>query len=264
MSLMKFNKFIPYFYDYNFLFESISDSEPDVDYVYNTFFKKDIDSIKKTGIVTPDMFKQNEHDLTTEILNNSKECIRAHDINPCTIVINDRKFPINSYDPIDNRIAISINFSALDACLDENGILSDAYKYIQDDQIDSFNMEFEEHRIKGSIHHEIAHWVDDSLNNNHIKKRIHKQIKYNTANLKNIPVAFSNMEIHGQIHNIKQIYNKYKDKWDTMTFDDVINLSPSLMVANKTQPIELRDEWKKKIKKRMYREGLLGKTMINY
>mgnify|MGYP000110725046 CR=1 FL=1 len=122
--------------------------------------------------------------------------------------------------------------------------------------------QFEE-KIKGSIHHELAHWLDDTLHNFHITKRVEKQMQKNTRDLKNIPVNVTNFEIEAQMHNIKQLYNKYSDIWDNLTFIDMINKSPSLISVYNSTPKTFKDGWLKKLKTRMYREGLLGKNMVN-
>ena len=43
---------------YDFLInESLAEVDKDVDFIYDKYFKSDIDEIKKTGIITKDMFK---------------------------------------------------------------------------------------------------------------------------------------------------------------------------------------------------------------
>jgi len=127
--------------------------------------------------------------------------------------------------------------------------------------------EFTEERIKGSIHHELAHWIDDTMHNQHIKKYVDNNIEknaagealpYNKTTVNAIP-----MERQAQIHNIKQLHNKYKDIWDTLSFNDMIELSNTLKATMTSLPAELRKQWIKDTKMRMYREGLLGIKMIN-
>ena len=72
------------------------------------------------------------------------------------------------------------------------------------------------------------------------------------------------MERQGQIHNIKQLYNKHKDQWDKLTFKEMLELSPALDKVYYTMGDKnLRDKWVRLIKQRMYREGLLGKNMFD-
>jgi hypothetical protein len=127
--------------------------------------------------------------------------------------------------------------------------------------------EYTEERIKGSIHHELAHWIDDTFNNQHLKKRIEKNLALNSAGealpFDKVTVNAHYMEIQAQIHNIKQLHNKYADTWDTLSFDEMIGMSPSLYNTYRSLPYSLKTQWVKKLKMRMFREGLLGKRMFN-
>ena len=72
------------------------------------------------------------------------------------------------------------------------------------------------------------------------------------------------MERQVQIHNIKQLYNKHKDRWDKLTFKEMLELSPALdTLYHAMGDKNLRDKWIRLIKQRMYREGLLGKNMFD-
>ena len=124
-----------------------------------------------------------------------------------------------------------------------------------------FKIEFTEEKIKGSIHHELTHWIDDVFHNRHIEKRINKQVELQTRDIGGIPVNATKMEIQGQIHNIKQLYNKYKNNWDVLTFDDILNISPTLNTVNNSLPSNFKERWIRDLKIRMNREGLLGKNM---
>jgi hypothetical protein len=71
------------------------------------------------------------------------------------------------------------------------------------------------------------------------------------------------MEIQAQIHNVKQLYKKYKDIWDDLTFDNMLDLSPLLSSINNNFSGDIKTTWRKNLKIRMHREGLLGKNMVN-
>jgi hypothetical protein len=78
-----------------------------------------------------------------------------------------------------------------------------------------------------------------------------------------ISTITSKMEIEGQIHNIKQLKNRYESIWEQLSFDDMIKLSPSLMNISKklvTVP-EIYKQWRRNLLVRMHREGLLSKEM---
>lgn len=246
----------------NLLNEKLAEVDQDVDYLYDKFFKQDIDQVNKTGLVTKDMFKYDEastSDLKTV------ESIKANEINPCIIRINATYKNSNFYSPDGAIIALGVNKSALDYALGEfGGDLKATSESLNGNQKVMFFKEFTEDRIKGSIHHELAHWLDDTMNNQHIAKRLKKSYA-NDSNYSpsGNDVVTTKMEIHGQIHNIKQAYNKFKDKWDTMTFNDLMSEVPTLNLIYNKLPPNLKTQWLKDLKMRMYREGLLGKNMVN-
>ena len=236
--------------------EALADVDNDVDFLYDTYFKEDIDTIQKTGTITRDMFQKNQ--TSTSVLKEF-ESVKADEINRCLITINLSNG--NFYNPFDKIINISVNESAVDYVISySNGDLKKAAMSLEDDRIIS---EFTEEKVKGSIHHELSHWIDDTLHNQHIKRRLIKAKELGTKNKKNEPINSSKLEIQAQIHNIKQLYNKYRDIWNTLSFEDLINLSPTLNALYNSFNYEIRHKWVKNIKTRMYREGLLGKKMFN-
>lgn len=243
-----------YIKPYRFIVEKLTDVDSDVDLIYDLFFKKDIEEIEKTGVVTESMFKTAETD--TSILK-SEEAIKGHQIAPCQILINNK---VNGYDPINNKIYISAHFGAVGVALGDEGDIMKAAKWMGSERT-SFLREFTKEKIKGSIHHELVHWLDDIFHGGHIKRRVEKQLKFGTRDLGGKPVNAEKFEIQAQIHNIKQLHNSFGDSWDEMTFTDMINLSPSLSLVYNSLRGEHLKEWKRNLKTRMSREGLLGKNM---
>ena len=245
------------------LTEKLMNVEDDVDMIYNIYFKGLLETLLKTRYLRINNIKTINTD--TSILKNEL-CVKAHSLNPCEIIIN--QFPYgngvcNYYNTNYHRIGMSFGGSAL-AYLDSNdGSLDGCLRDIPNSQKEKFLSEFTEYRVKGSIHHELAHWLDDSLNNKHITKTLTKY--------KNTPVAELGdefkyidshyLEIQAQIHNIKQMYNTHKAEWDELTFEDMLKLSPALTPVFKNFPEHVRIAWLKNIKKRMNREGLLGANM---
>ena len=65
------------------------------------------------------------------------------------------------------------------------------------------------------------------------------------------------------IHNIKQLFNKHKNIWNEISFQDMLEMSPALSNINNKLTGEIRLKWRKELKLRMNREGLLGKNMTN-
>ena len=238
--------------------EKLTNVDDDVNLIYDTYFKDDIDEIQKTGIAKKNMFQIAETD--TSILKTS-ESIEADNLNRCTILIN--RYSTNHYNPKRKRINLAINKQALEVLMDSDGSIEKTLEWLPDDQKKSFKKEFTEEKIKSSIHHELAHWIDDTMHNKHIEKKIDKANEFGKHDPTGSSVLTSKFEIQGQIHNIKQLHNKYKDNWDQITFKEMIEMLPSLIKIYKKLDYDLRKQWTKDIKVRMHREGLLGKNMVN-
>ena len=239
------------------LFERLTNVDSDVNLLFDEFFKNDSETVGRVGVITKDMFELSKTD--TSILE-SEEAKIAHSLNPCTIIINDG---MNYYNPNEKIIGISVNDKALNYIYKYDGNLKSAIDSLQDipSQQNNLSKEFNEEKLKGSIHHELAHWIDDTMNNAHIKKRINKQMEKKTTNLGGIPVNATKMEIQGQIHNIKQLHNKYKDTWDDISFYKLLSLSIPLNTVYKSLSNDIKKRWVRDLKTRMAREGLLGKKM---
>lgn len=255
--------------------EKLTDIDDDVDLIYNTYFKKDIDNVKETGYVTRDMFK--EHTTDSSILK-SDLAVKSHELMPITITINKRYYHgiPNFFDFQNNTVGLSINPNAFDTALEFGGNIEKASSYITDEMSAfHFKQEFTEEKIKGSIHHELVHWIDNTLNkgsvktsknkyNDMITKQRAKQNEPGSAGDTNpLDINIEYIERQAQIHNIKQFYNKHKDNWDELTFNDLLKHIPTLGIVHKRLNPNLRNKWVRLIKHRMYREGLLGKRMYN-
>lgn len=235
------------------LLEKLTHVDDDVNLLYDKYFKHDIDIIEKTGLITPDMFKKSETDTSILISPDSFTC---HELNPCVIIINSGH---NHYNPNHNRISLSYSSNALNFIQNQaDGNIKRAISFLPSGfQKKSMEAEFTEHKIKGSIHHELVHWIDDTLNNSHIKTAVNKK----QYDYRNMNVNATKIEIQGQIHNIKQLYNKYKNVWDEISFQDMLDMSSSLLSINDGLKGETNAKWRKELKQRMNREGLLGKNM---
>lgn len=244
------------------LTEKLTDVDDDVNMLYDMFFKKGVEDIQRTNRISSRTFEQT--DVDTSILKNEL-CVKAHELNPCKIMINKGN---NFYKPGESIISIAANLQAANFVISQyDGDLNRAADALEPPQSIMIKKEYTEERIKGSIHHELAHWIDDTFNNQHLKKRIEKNLALNSAGealpFDKVTVNAHYMEIQAQIHNIKQLHNKYADTWDTLSFDEMIGMSPSLYNTYRSLPYSLKTQWVKKLKMRMFREGLLGKRMFN-
>jgi GNAT superfamily N-acetyltransferase len=261
----------------NLITEKLTDVDDDVDFIYDTYFKRDIDFINKTGYIAEAMFKESVTDssvLTSEL------SVKAHELSPVVITINKKygHSVSNFYNFVENLIALSINKDAVEFAMDYGGDVEKAASVVASTDPNTkanFRQEFNEERIKGSIHHELVHWIHNTLNKGAVKTSMGKfkdtvlkdrQKQLRAGNAYEAPMAninFDYIERQAQIHNIKQLYRKYKDEWDELTFNDILKLSPPLNRIYKTLPPNLITQWIRLTKQRMHREGLLGKKMYN-
>ncbi len=254
-------KYIKLFENFQ-LFEKIADVNEDVDFLYNTYFKEGIDYIQKNNTIDTTLFKKGVVS-SSELV--SPLSIKAHNVSPIEIFINDENIkPYNAhYSPYKNIINLCLNSNAVEHLMDYKTI-QDAANHLDGNQKKQFMREFDESRIKGTIHHELAHWIDDALHNNNIKMKLSNR-KEKGVDITSKNINFTDMELHAQIHNIVQLKRKYEDIWNYITFEEMVELSPSLMSVKYSTHSNYDDKlkWVFRLKKRMAREGLLGKRMYN-
>jgi hypothetical protein len=248
--------------------ESLVDVDSDVDLIYDLYFKKDIDEINRTGIVTKDMFKIY---ITDSSILKSEIAVQTHTIRPVDITINKvyAHDYVNFFDFDKGLISVSISWSAVNFLFElSDGDLRNIGGKVFGGEVQekSLKQEFTEERIKGSIHHELTHWVHEVSTKGAVSKglRKHHFLKKNRDESKYVGnVNFTYFERQAQIHNIKQLHNKYSDIWDNLTFREMLSYSPPLTSVYNSLPSDVRIEWVKLTKKRMNREGLLGKSMYD-
>jgi hypothetical protein len=235
--------------------EKLTDVDNDVDLLYNMFFSDDLTKLNKTRILNYDMFGSEKTD--TSILT-SPLAKKAHSINPCNIITN---IGGNGYIPGQFKINISINHNAINAV--NNASLNKNIDLVSDYLgVPTFLQEFKPNKIKGSIHHELTHWIDDTLNNRHITKLVNKNVSRGVKlGNKGQNINADKMEIQAQIHNIYQLKKEYESQWDYLTLDSLFNLSPTLTTVNKSLTGDIKTKWRTELFHRMGREGLLGKNM---
>jgi hypothetical protein len=239
--------------------EALPDVNSDVDLIYDKYFRDDISNIKAFNMVDKDMFSRGNTDTS---IFKSEVCVKAHELNPCTIYINHGG---NNYSPVNKFINLSVHMGALGQVLDYGGDLSLAASNIDEDSRGRFLSEFTESKIKGSIHHELLHWVDDTLNNQHIKKTLEKASEVGVDKyFKGKNINMSKLEIQGQMGNIAQLKKRFGDDWDILSFKDLIDISPTIGTIYDNLSDDDRVKWVRDLKTRMYREGLLGKNMRNW
>lgn len=247
----------------------IYDISRDVDLIYTLCFKDGVEKIKRTGKVDYNTFNTCELDSSILLTETSR---KAHRKNPVSIVCNSLgNYFSNFYSPSEQKIALGISSTALDFAVNSlKGKIEDAVNYLEYYHYQGFLSEFEEHKIKGTIQHELAHWIDDTLYKGFLKKFTEKaQQKRDSGKsvsearrARGLPMNASSIEIQAQIHAIEQAKRKFSDIWDDLYLDDLFVKIPSLRSIYLQLNEKERKIWLKKLRSRMSREGLLGEKMI--
>ena len=246
------------------LTEATFDLDRQVDFIWDNYFKEYSESILSGG--KPSL--KPKQILSSDLPSNDV-IDKANEMNQVFISLHNMKG--NSYVPSKRLINLNFNEQALGFVNDQGG-LDAASKLLKDNGQEKksklLRQEFTEERVKGTIHHELSHWLDDTIHNRHISKRLDKANaqelnKGNVTVKQGQPdVALTNFERDAQIHSIKELKRKYPEKWDTLTFEQMIDLNPSLeLIYTEGKKRGWYDKWAKMIKRRMHREGLLGKNM---
>ena len=238
--------------------EKLTDVDTDVDILYQKYFKILVDAANSGEELIPSLFNQYTIDTSRLI---SPEAVKANKLNPCEIIINGSYG--NAYQPKTNSIHIgygglykSFVSNYLPATLDSMAESSGSYN--------SFKKEFTEVKIKGSIHHELAHWIDDTFNNKHIRKRTDRDEERGAKKFSWEDRYLSNFEMQAIIHNVHQLKKQTSDEsWNNMSFDDLIISLPSLMNIRDKFSRNGYNTFKKLLLSRMNREGMLGNNMKN-
>jgi len=254
-----------------FITDETWDLNNDVDMIYEAAFSIIVSRIH-SGKWNGEEYAMRDFIGTTNILT-SPDAIKANDMNSVSIITTQD----NSYNPLGDAIrgpyiSVSINHQVLDL-IKEYGTIKEAITVIPWKQRERFMTEITPARIKGSIHHELSHWLDDTLHNSHIKNRL---TQANIASEKHLDYKkaghimsqgkkardLSNYEINAQIHAIKQLKRENEGMWDLLSFDEMIEMNASLIhLSDEFKKIDEYNNWKKQLLKRMHREKLLGDEM---
>lgn len=206
----------------------------------------------------------------------SKDSRRAYEVNP--VVINYGVFyDGNWYRPkeIENKILHTSKIFSTIQLSPSHDVLSlimkSQVKHIKKEQLPMFYNSLKEDKIKGSISHELSHWISDSLYNRHIERILKKAYELNNREvifLGKKDVNMTYFEIDAQIHSIKQLRQSHKKEWNEMTLEDIFENLPSLWTMAKVLydkwGREIYKIWMKSLVKRMARENILGKNMRKY
>lgn len=256
--------------------EALLEMDGDVDRLYDIYFAESIEAIWKftsESLGRADQLRSEQREkyvslsqLIDDGIITNKKIIHASKLQPLTI-----KFMFgqgNVYRPYMPEIAqhahILLDYNTQVYEIIQNyGVKYNSLEELTEDLIPQaqqkeFLNEMTPSKIKGSINHEFAHYVDDVLNNRHITDKLEKG-KYQVKSKFNSDVD-TYMEIEGQIHNIAQLKRDNLEQWDSMSFDDMISIHGTFQFV-KRMPKVAYENWRKMLTRRMAREGLLGKSM---
>lgn len=252
----------------HYLKEATFDLSSDVDNLYAILFKDIVDAIHADQY---DFNQLKEKTIYTSVLQ-SPIAKEAHELNPMRITFHTGA---NLYISDENSIEISMSGNAIDL-ISTYGTLSNTLKQLSHGDRQRLINDISAPRVKGSIYHELSHWVDDTMHNKHITNRQNY--------VRDMPISYnkqqshmdqyqghrflSNYEINAQIHSMVAMKNHLPPKiWDQLTFDNMVNRNPSMMhIRTILQDLAVDDaslykQWKQTILKRMHREDILGNNM---
>jgi predicted SprT family Zn-dependent metalloprotease len=260
--------------------EATFDIDSDVDYIWNLYGKKLISYYKKNSQDIYNVFMRNS-DVEFVSLDSSSLpsdlSKKAYSVNPVMIRIGVFRSG-SAYNIKGKEIRLSLNRNAV-LELGPSGLKNKEALV----KFPTIKSEFTEKSIRGTIAHELTHWISDSIRNSHLKKTIadidkaindlnkkfnkasnHEHKKEAEKKLFDFQIA-SLHEQDAYVHAIKEIKRSYtQEKWDKLRTEDLVNIKPSFFsVFNRftAYPEEVYFAFYKRFFGRLAKEGLLGKNM---
>jgi len=236
--------------------EALENIDEDVDLLYNKFFKDDVDKFNQTKQIDGDMFTK---EMSNTSILQTQASLKAHEQNPCEIYINNG---LNAYNPNKQYLYMSAHRDVVNL-IRNAGSLELAINELPTDKHRNFKNEITDKRIKGSIHHELLHWLDDTFNNRHLQKTINRASEMGREKAyKGRNVNSTKFEIQSQMGNVKQFKNNTPEKvYNFLSFEDLVSSLPTLSHIYKILNGDEKIQWKKDLLTRMNRENLLGSNM---
>lgn len=255
------------------LLETLYSIQKDVDYIYDVCFSSFVDDYNNNRLKDLDRYiisHDNDFNFLSSYDLKTSLCKKANETNPISIFCGIYKSG-SFFDFGVNRLQITLNI--------------DVIKFIYDNHISGkkdlesrinikkakFRMmagEISITKIKATIAHELAHWIDESRYSVMSKivdgeKDPEKRKQLLSLGYEDVDMTY--FEIQAQIHGIKQLKSRHRKYWDTYPLEKVFELYPVLYtIANKldvrygTDTLKI---WIHFLVRRMNREKLLGKNM---
>ena len=182
-----------------YLLEKTFSLQKDIDRIYNKYFKQNIKDIL-SGKLKYDI--NDNRDITfgqfytSELV--SKDAKRGHELNPVRIrvgIFSDG----NYYQPEKDYIQLSLHKEATYFYMKVEGD-EEQLKPVLKNKYNVFMNEFSPLKVKGTISHELAHWLNDTLHNRNISNSKDKIQKLQIAN----KIDSSFIELDSQVHALKE------------------------------------------------------------
>lgn len=251
---------------HSILKESVLDISEDVKKIYRRYMANDLQTLLQHGPTK--LRPKTLNPETVEKLLVSPSTKEAFSKNPVTIVFYERE-PMY----VAGSSTLYLNFDDdFIRHLSDYGSLTDVKQQVSSGKYVHLKQAATQETTEAIISHEMSHWVRDSLGNKFIRHAASKFADRGGSESKkavkkwnggyNDPYL-SNAEIDGQVHELLPIYAKYKEHWEELTWNELMYLSTALHKRNQKLSPEDKQIWKKKMKMRMQREGILGSNMRN-
>jgi hypothetical protein len=197
------------------------------------------------------------HDLQSE------DAMRAHATNPVRILVGVTKGG-SFYMPEKKIISISLNVHVM-RIFEQFGYRADADTIKTIDSMvgaqgEQFWKELSVESIRGTIAHELSHWMDDSLHHGHLRSRLAiAKERSGVVDTKFHSVGQEPFELNAQIHAVRDIQTQMGDAFDRLTWRDLLTQKTSLAanLVHVGSEAEYTDVMRRFVK-RLNREGLLG------
>lgn len=256
------------------LTEKVYGFKDDVDFIFDKVFLPKLEEFLG-GKMNVQANKEVEFAKVDSSFFKTKYCMEADRKNRIQIVFGIFKERIQ-YSPSEGIILISLNqvFSNLLIRMNYDFQQVKLALYASGEGVywDEFKKCFSERNIKTALQHELAHWIRMTLD-----MELYEPLpidigvssfsikKYNSIINTYEDVNASFIEIDAQVHEVAFLRSELGKKWDSLSFFDLLTgygLSIGVVYNLFKYDPESLKLWKFRLMRRLLREGLLNKKMI--
>jgi hypothetical protein len=194
----------------------------------------------------------------------SDDAQRAHAVNPVEILVGMTKHG-SFYMPKERTISISLNAEAV-SVMRMHGYATDARsiaameRMVGAGKVAQFWNEFSAASLRGTIAHELSHWMDDSLHGRHIARKSLRAMERGTpVDPRYAQMSQSPIELNAQVHAVRDMRDKLGDAFEDLTWRDLLVRKPSLAfnLVRVGSEAAYQDVMRRFVQ-RLHREGLLA------